>query len=593
MLIEYMELPFSTFLQHSLNMLPSVADVCGAVLAVLAILTIAFVIDLVLQKMVMPALHRFVEKTENKWDDILFDDKVVVYFSHLLPILVVYLLLPLAFQPGTIALVLLSKLALLVLFIGFCFFAMSAFRASNRIQEQMEDMEDEEEREKPKMHTLNLVFQIIRFLFFALMGAFFVHAAVAEVESGSTAIPAFIFNMIGGTLQNAVLVGHGILMVFIILLASLLDYFIRLVLLPLVADFVKYTETKLDDIIFDDGVVKYLSQLLPVTLIYFLLPLSFDSGSVWLVWMQKLCKVCLVIVSCRMFIAMLSAGRKILEEVEKQGDLSGMKGRPMGIVFQLFRLLLILIGIILVVSIVFDRSPWTLLTGLGASAAILTLVFKDTIIGFVSGLQLSSNDMLRVGDWVTVPSQKANGIVKGVTLHTVKIVNFDKSVSTIPPSMLVNGSFINWRNMVSEGSRRICRPVYIDLSSVHFCSPDELAAFDKIAWLHPLVERIEKNGGKDFDGVQPTNLGVLRYYLLKFIEHYPLCDLSERHMVRQLEPTEHGLPLELFFFVKEVDWVCFEKIQSSVFEQVFAIIPQFHLRVFQTLHGGVGEDTTL
>src|SRR5574344_2156815 len=277
MLIEYMELPFSTFLQHSLNMLPSVADVCGAVLAVLAILTIAFVIDLVLQKMVMPALHRFVEKTENKWDDILFDDKVVVYFSHLLPILVVYLLLPLAFQPGTIALVLLSKLALLVLFIGFCFFAMSAFRASNRIQEQMEDMEDEEEQEKPKMHTLNLVFQIIRFMFFALMGAFFVHAAVAEVESGSTAIPAFICNMIGGTLQNALLVGHGILMVFIILLASLLDYFIRLVLMPLVADFVKYTETKLDDIIFDDGVVKYLSQLLPVTLIYFLLPLSFDS----------------------------------------------------------------------------------------------------------------------------------------------------------------------------------------------------------------------------------------------------------------------------------------------------------------------------
>ena len=168
---------------------------------------------------------------------------------------------------------------------------------------------------------------------FALMGAFFVHAAVAEVESGSTAIPAFIFNMIGGTLQNALLVGHGILMVFIILLASLLDYFIRLVLMPLVADFVKYTETKLDDIIFDDGVVKYLSQLLPVTLIYFLLPLSFDSGSVWLVWMQKLCKVCLVIVSCRMFIAMLSAGRKILEEVEKQGDLSGMKGRPMELCF--------------------------------------------------------------------------------------------------------------------------------------------------------------------------------------------------------------------------------------------------------------------
>ena len=226
-------------------------------------------------------------------------------------------------------------------------------------------------------------------------------------------------------------------------------------------------------------------------------------------------------------------------------------------------------------SILINKNPGYILTALGASAAVLMLVFKDSIMGLVAGVQLSANDMLRPGDWITMSKYGADGDVVEVTLTTVKVQNWDKTITTIPPYALVSDSFQNWRGMKESGGRRVKRSVYIDMRSIAFCTEDQMAEFEKRGWLEG-VEREDKF---------VVNLHVFRNYLEDYLQHHPRVNSSMTIMVRQLQPTAQGLPLELYFFSDGTDWIPYEHLQSEIFEHVFAVLPTFGLRVFQSPMG--------
>ena len=219
------------------------------------------------------------------------------------------------------------------------------------------------------------------------------------------------------------------------------------------------------------------------------------------------------------------------------------------------------------------------------------LVFKDSIMGLVSGVQLSANDMLRPGDWITMPKYNADGTVIEVTLNTVKVRNFDNTIITIPPYALVSDSFQNWRGMRESGGRRVKRSVNLDVNSVCFCTPEMLERYKKIVILKEYIEQTEQkvqqynqqgiDDSVPVNGVHQTNLGVFRAYLELYLKNLPVVNSDLTYMVRQLQPTEKGIPLEVYFFSREKDWVPYEKIQADVFDHIFAVVPYFGLKVFQ------------
>ena len=288
--------------------------------------------------------------------------------------------------------------------------------------------------------------------------------------------------------------------------------------------------------------------------------------------------------------ALLTAVYTVYSEKEQFRD------RPLKGLLQTVQVILYFVGGIIVVSILIDRSPGVLLTGLGASAAVLMLVFKDSIMGFVSGVQLSANNMLKVGDWITMPKYGADGDVIEVSLNTVKVRNFDKTITTIPPYLLVSDSFQNWRGMQESGGRRIKRSINIDMNSVRFCTPEMLAKYRKIQLLANYVEQTEQvikeyNEEHHIDssiwvnGRRQTNLGVFRAYLVRCLRSLPEVSKELVCMVRHLQPTDTGIPIELYCFSSNKVWVEYEGIQADIFDHVLAVIPEFGLSVFQNVSG--------
>ena len=239
----------------------------------------------------------------------------------------------------------------------------------------------------------------------------------------------------------------------------------------------------------------------------------------------------------------------------------------------MLKILAICVGAIIIVAILINRDPSMLLTGLGASAAVLMLVFKDSIMGLVAGVQLSANDMLRPGDWIQMPKYGADGDVIDVSLTTVKVQNWDKTITTIPPYALVSESFQNWRGMVESGGRRIKRSIYIDMNSICFCNAQQMKSFE------------EKGFIKDRKMEQTVNITLFREWLEEWLRNHPRVNRNMTLMVRQLQPTPQGMPLELYFFFNGTAWVPYEKLQSEVFEYILAILPEFGLKAFQSPTG--------
>ena len=377
----------------------------------------------------------------------------------------------------------------------------------------------------------------------------------------------------------------------VLLVAYLADTVCRKILLKVVSRLVKQTKATWDDIVFDRKVMVHLSRMVAPILIYILLPLAFsDAESATLALILRFCLIFIIIMFLSFISSLLAAVYTVYSEKEQFRD------RPLKGLLQTVQVILYFVGGIIVVSILIDRSPGVLLTGLGASAAVLMLVFKDSIMGFVSGVQLSANNMLKVGDWITMPKYGADGDVIEVSLNTVKVRNFDKTITTIPPYLLVSDSFQNWRGMQESGGRRIKRSINIDMNSVRFCTPEMLAKYRKIQLLANYVEQTEQvikeyNEEHHIDnsilvnGRRQTNLGVFRAYLTCYLKSHPGVNHDMTCMVRQLQPTDHGIPLELYFFSATTSWIPYEDLQSDVFDHLLAIISEFDLHVFQSPSG--------
>lgn len=371
---------------------------------------------------------------------------------------------------------------------------------------------------------------------------------------------------------------HFIAFAILVLVALLADYVCRRVLLRAVAKLVKKTKATWDDIVFDHRVMVRLSHVVVPLIIYLFIPVAFaDTAGTTVEVIQRICLV-LIIVSLLLFTqAFLNAAYTVYNETGRY------RNRPLKGMVQTVQVVLWLVGGITIVGVLTGRDPLGLLAGLSALSAVAMLVFKDSIMGFVSGIQLSANNMLKVGDWIKMPKYNVDGTVTEVTLNTVKVRNWDNTVSTVPPYALVSESFENWNAMRESGGRRVKRSINIDMSTVCFCTEEMLERYRKMDLLKEYLDRTEQ----ETDARRLTNLGVFRAYLVAYLRSLPVVNTDLHCMVRQLQPTEYGIPLELYFFSRIKDWVPYEGIQADVFDHVLAVVGEFDLRIFQL---PTGED---
>ena len=382
-----------------------------------------------------------------------------------------------------------------------------------------------------------------------------------------------------GSWMNGILIGWGvdpkiantfdemIIAALLVILAIGLDYLCQAIFVGSMKKLAQHTHYQWDSVLLKRKVVHYLVHTIPGILVYALLPLAFIRGKGLLLLSQKICAVYIV------FALLLAINGFILVFLDMYNMRQVNKNRPIKGFMQVLQVLLFFIGGIVIIAILIGKSPASLFAGLGASAAILMLVFKDTILGFVAGIQLSANDMLRPGDWITVPGSNANGIVQEITLNTVKIQNFDNTISTIPPYTLVSASFQNWRGMVESGGRRVMKSIFLDLNTIKFCTPDMLNTFRKEI---PLLADYKPD-----EGVTPTNSQMFRVYVEKYLTSLPVVNTDLDLIISQLQSTEYGVPIQIYFFSRNKIWKEYERIQSDIFDHFFAMIPKFELKVYQ------------
>ena len=369
-----------------------------------------------------------------------------------------------------------------------------------------------------------------------------------------------------GTGDNELL-QWAVIIIGAFLLFYICEFFSKKVVIPIVRRLTNSTASKWDDILLNNDTLKNLCRLVPGIIASFILPFVLEAESTILIFCMKLCKAYVAIIGVGLLCTIFTSLYQITHESEKTKDHT-LQG-----VFQMLKIVVISIGAIVVVSIFFDKDPSNLLAGLGASAAILMLVFKDSILGLVAGIQLSANDMLRPGDWIAMPKYGADGFVIDVTLTTVKVQNWDKTITTIPPYALVSDSFQNWRGMFSSGGRRVKRSINIDTNSITFCEGE-------------LRKNLIKKGLIKADEEQKqVNLTLFREWLEEWLRNHPAIHKEMIVMVRQLQPTAHGLPLELYFFSSDTAWVAYEHLQAEIFEYIYAILPEYGLKAFQSPAG--------
>ena len=350
------------------------------------------------------------------------------------------------------------------------------------------------------------------------------------------------------------------------------------------------TESTWDDRLVERRVFAQLSHLVPALIIYLLGPQVLISPSLSL-WVMRGAELYALVALLTTANRVLTVGREIYEQ-----EYEIARRFPIRVYVQVLKILLTIGAIILGVSIVTGNSPLLLLSGLGAMMAVILLVSKDSLQGLVAGIQLVSNDMVRPGDWVEIPQHGADGDVVEISLHTVKVQNWDKTIATVPTYALISEGFKNWRGMAESDGRRVKRSIFLDVSSVRFCQPEMIEHFKSIEILRDYIERKQAelaehnrargiNEAVEVNGRRMTNVGVFRNYLVAYLSAHPMVNSSMTLIVRQLQPTPQGLPLEVYAFIADKRWVEYEAIQSDIFDHIFAALPQFGLRAFQAPSG--------
>ena len=315
--------------------------------------------------------------------------------------------------------------------------------------------------------------------------------------------------------------------------------------------------------------------IIPAAAFYFLVDLAFGSTGPTVRLLHR------IDIAYMILVGVMIGSSVLLIFLDAYSKTDKYKSHPLKGLIQGLQVMLYFIGAIIIVAVLIDKSPTVLLTGLGASAAVLMLIFKDSILGFVSGVQLSQNNMIQIGDWIQMPDGSANGNVEEITLNTVKVRNWDNTLSMIPPYTLVTAPFKNWRGMQESGGRRADKCIYIDVNSLEICSDDMISDILKA---YPILSDYMKTFGGSAQQGQPlqlTNIQIFRAYITRYLQTHPEVNPSLDIIITQKEPTPYGLPVQVYFFLKDKAWASFERKQSDIFAHLMAVVPDFGLRLYQ------------
>ncbi len=382
------------------------------------------------------------------------------------------------------------------------------------------------------------------------------------------------------------IVNHNIYFVLVALIIISLTFLLsKYFFSTLLKNLLRKTKSKYDDLLIDKGFLKNFSFYPPLVILYLLLQMKF--GSVDLI--NRLYSTSFIIISTRLTISLV----EILNSIYSSSKFSGQVNIRSYV--QVLKLFIYLLAAILVVSIFLNQSPLYLLSSIGALTAVIMLIFKDTILSFVSSIQITSNDLFRLGDWVEAPQFGADGDVIDIALHTIKIQNWDKTISIIPTHKLVDSSFKNWRGMTNSGGRRIKRALNIDLNSVKFCDSNMVKKFLKISllkdYLEAKINEINQHNNQQkisdslINGRSLTNLGIFRIYIQKYLNKNTNINKDLTFLVRQLAPNKYGIPIEIYVFSSDTNWIKYEQIQADIFDHLIASIKEFDLNLFQNPTG--------
>ena len=384
------------------------------------------------------------------------------------------------------------------------------------------------------------------------------------------------YNYLLSSLPNeftAKIIYYILITIALLLACSIINFLVNRVVLKYITKYIKNNKYKWDDVLLDAKLFQRIALIIPGLLIYMFASFYDNLQDI----IQKVAIIYILVIISLVFRSLLAA----IDSIYKQNPVS--KERPIKGLLQIIEIAIYVVVGIAVISFLIDKNPIYLLSGVGAVTAVVSLIFKDIIIGFVSGIQLVWNDMLRIGDWVEMPKYNTDGDVLDITLYSVKIQNWDKTISTIPTSAFITDSFKNWKGMREYGGRRVKRSFLIDLNTIKICSDEMVERFKKIDFISEYMEEITKeidNYNKEniintelhINGKQLTNLRVFRAYLTNYLKNTIELRPSSTTIVRQLAPTENGIPIEIYLFVADTRWVNYETIQADVFDHILAVI---------------------
>jgi len=394
----------------------------------------------------------------------------------------------------------------------------------------------------------------------------------------------------GLELAIADMLARALLFFLIIVLSFIVYLFAKHFILKGLTAIIGRTATEWDDVILQKRVFNRLALLVPALVIYMSIAVPFE-GYDWLIALiNGLVLIYMIAMGLLSIDAFLNASLVIYSSYEVSNRI------PIKGFIQVFKIIVYFTSGIFIISILLNKTPIYLFSSLGALTAVLMFIFKDAILGFVAGIQLSANKMVANGDWIEMPKYGANGDIIEIALTTVKVQNWDKTITTIPTYALITESFKNWRGMSDSGGRRIKRSINLDINTIKFCTEEMLDQFSKIQYISSYIEKKKKevkevnelekvDSSSLVNGRRMTNIGTFRAYVESYLHNHPMINKEMTLLVRQLAPTEHGLPIEIYVFSKNQEWAKYESIQANIFDHLLAVIPEFQLRVFQDPSG--------
>ena len=385
-------------------------------------------------------------------------------------------------------------------------------------------------------------------------------------------------------------VARGVAVVVVILLSTLVNFVAKRYIVATLTYIISKSTSKWDDAVVRQKTLNRLAHFAPALVIYLLTPFALEGLEWTITFIRDVLQIYMIIIMALVIDSLLNT----VEDVYR--NFRASKEIPIKGFIQVLKIALYFLAIIFITAILLNKTPIYLLSGIGALAAVMMLVFRDSILGFVGGIQLAANRMVAVGDWIEMPKYGADGDVLEVALTTVKVQNWDKTITTIPTYALISESFKNWRGMSDSGGRRIKRAINIDMSSIRFCDKEMLERFAKIQYISEYIEQ-KKDELEQFNqaakvdnaslanGRRMTNVGTFRAYVVAYLRNHPMINMDMTFLIRQLPPSQYGLPIEIYVFSKDQVWANYEAIQADIFDHVLAVVPEFDLRVYQNPTG--------